>query len=97
MKTHFLTLSMIGFFFMGCTSPSEKVTPEEAQAIAKEAYIYGYPLVMNYKTLYAYTLDKNSPEYKGEFNIKSCEARVYTPEDKAIVTPNSDTDRKSVV
>lgn len=46
---------------------------------------------MNYKTLYAYTLNKKSKEYKGEFNIKSCEARVYTPNDKAIVTPNSDT------
>ena len=27
---------------------SQDVTPEEARAIAKEAYIYGYPLVDNY-------------------------------------------------
>ena len=73
------------------SSCKKKLTPVEAKEIAKEAYIYGYPLVMNYKTLYAYTLDQDSPEYKGEFNVKNCEARVYTPEDKAIVTPNSDT------
>ncbi|MDX2443747.1 MAG: DUF1254 domain-containing protein, partial [Bacteroidales bacterium] len=30
-------------------------------------------------------------EYKGAFNEKSCDARLYTPVDKAIVTPNSDT------
>jgi len=76
-------------FLNSCTQ--KELSPEEVRTIAKEAYIYGYPLVMNYKTLYAYTLDKNNPEYKGEFNVKSCEARVYTPEDKAIVTPNSDT------
>ncbi|MBI9060610.1 MAG: DUF1254 domain-containing protein [Marinilabiliaceae bacterium] len=80
----------IGFIVSSC-SPENKISPEQAKQIAKEAYLYGYPLVMNYKTLYAYTLDKSSPEYKGEFNVKSCEARVYTPEDKAIVTPNSDT------
>jgi len=80
----------IGFIVSSC-SPKYKISPEQAKQIAKEAYLYGYPLVMNYKTLYAYTLNKSSPEYKGEFNVKSCEARVYTPEDKAIVTPNSDT------
>ncbi len=30
------------------------VTPEEARAIAKEAYTYGYPLVDNYRIQYAY-------------------------------------------
>ncbi len=68
-----------------------KLNPKEAKAIAKEAYIYGLPMVLNYKTMYSYVVDKNSPEYKGEFNYLGCEARVFTPEDKAIVTPNSDT------
>ncbi len=67
------------------------VTPEEARAIAKDAYIYGFPMVMGYKTMYTYAVDKKSPEYKGPFNHVSCEAQVYTPDDKAIVTPNSDT------
>jgi hypothetical protein len=76
---------------IGCTQSREKVTPEQAREIAKEAYIYGFPLIMNYKTLYSNTIDRNSGDYKGDFNQLSCEARVFTPEDKAIVTPNSDT------
>jgi hypothetical protein len=90
-KFNFLLAVIMIISIFSCNQKTETLTPLEARQIAKEAYIYGYPLVMNYKTLYAYTLDKNNPEYKGEFNIKSCEARVYTPEDKAIVTPNSDT------
>jgi len=76
---------------IGCQEKAPELTPSEAKEIAKEAFIYGLPLTLNYKTLYEYTLDKNSKEYKGDFNIKSCEARVYTPNDKTIVTPNSDT------
>lgn len=67
------------------------VTPDEARAIAKEAYIYGFPMVMNYKTLYNYVIDKSGPEYKGPFNELACDARLFTPDDKAVVTPNSDT------
>jgi hypothetical protein len=67
------------------------VTSEEAEAIAREAYVYGFPMVMNYKTMWNYVLDKDGPEYKGPFNRVSCEARLFTPEDKAVVTPNSDT------
>ncbi len=67
------------------------ITPEEATAIAKEAYIYGFPMVMNYKTIYNYVVDTENPEYKGPFNQLSCVARLFTPEDKAIVTPNADT------
>jgi hypothetical protein len=67
------------------------ITPEQARAIAKEAYVYGFPMVMNYKTMYEYSVDTESPDYKGPFNQISCEARVFTPDDKAVVTPNSDT------
>jgi hypothetical protein len=67
------------------------LTPAEVQALAKEAYLYGFPMVMNYKTMWNYVLDKDSPEYKGPFNQRFCEARLFTPEDKAVVTPNSDT------
>ena len=68
-----------------------KLTAKEAKQIAKEAYIYGFPLVLNYKTMYDYTVDKKSPDYKGDFNKLVCDARLFTPEDKTIVTPNSDT------
>ena len=57
----------------------------------KEAYIYGFPMVMNYGVMYAYAIDKNSGQFKAPFNQIFNEARVFTPKDTAIVTPNSDT------
>jgi hypothetical protein len=63
----------------------------EIQQIAKEAYIYGFPMVVNYKTMFFWAVLPESPEYKGGFNVLKSEARVYTPADKAVVTPNSDT------
>jgi hypothetical protein len=76
---------------LAANQKAPELTPAEAKQIAKEAYIYGFPLVLNYKTMYSYTVDKKSPEYKGDFNQLGCAARVYTPEDKAVITPNSDT------
>lgn len=74
------------------TSPQPPaISPEVAQAIAQEAYIYGFPMVMNYKTLYNYAIDTQSPDYKGPFNQLACVARLFTPDDKAVVTPNADT------
>jgi hypothetical protein len=63
----------------------------ELRAIAKEAYVYGYPIVDNYRVMYAYNVDPKDPEYKGPMNVVHSTARVYTPADKAIQTPNSDT------
>jgi len=59
--------------------------------IAEEAFVYGYPLVMNYGVFYEYFVDEKSPQYKAPFNQLYNTARVYTPEDTAVVTPNSDT------
>jgi hypothetical protein len=72
----------------GCAEP---VTPDEAMAIARDAYVYGFPLAMNCKTVYEYVINTGSPEYKGPFNQVSCTARLFTPEDRAVVTPNADT------
>jgi hypothetical protein len=67
------------------------VSPEDARAIAKEAYIYGFPIVDNYRIQHAYWVDKATPEYKGPWNQIWNSARLYTPADTAIQTPNSDT------
>ncbi|CAN5524996.1 DUF1254 domain-containing protein [soil metagenome] len=72
------------------------VTPEQARAIAKEAYIYGFPIVDNYRVNYAYFVDNQNPEYKGGWNEIHNTARVYTPADTAIQTPNSDTPYSAV-
>lgn len=65
--------------------------PEQARKIAKEAYIYGFPLAMNYKTMYFYSVLRGNPEYKAPFNEIANTARVFTPSDKAFVAPNTDT------
>ena len=58
---------------------------KETQSIAKEAYLYGFPMVMNYKTMVQYAVDTENPEYKGPFNEVACEARLFTPDDRAVV------------
>lgn len=67
------------------------ITPNEARAIAKDAYIYGFPLVDSYRIQNSYFVDPTGPEYKAPWNQIYNNARVYTPDDKAIQTPNSDT------
>ena len=65
--------------------------PGETRQIAEEAFVYGFPMVMNYAVFYEYFVDKASSEYKAAPNQLYNTARVYTPKDTAIVTPNSDT------
>ncbi len=69
----------------------DKLDKGEVEAITEEAFIYGFPMVMNYAVFYEYFVDKASPEYKTAFNQLYNTARVYTPKDTAVVTPNSDT------
>lgn len=78
-------------------SAQEKLATSELRNIAKQAYVYGYPLVDNYRILYSYAVDKSDPEYKGPMNQVHNTARVYTPDDKAIQTPNSDTPYSSAI
>ncbi len=68
-----------------------ETTPDEARTIARDAYVYGVPLVDTWKTMHAFSIDAHSPQYKGPFNTILNIARVFTPDDTAFVTPNSDT------
>ena len=70
---------------------AEQLSPDEARAIAKEATIYGFPLVDSYRIQYSYFVDRGDPEFKGPWNIVVSNARVSTPDDRAIQTPNADT------
>jgi hypothetical protein len=64
---------------------------EQTKAIAEEGFIYGLPIVMNYAVMNEYAVDKAGPQFKAPFNQIKNEARVFTYEDTAIITPNSDT------
>jgi hypothetical protein len=72
------------------------ISTDEARAVAKEAYVYGFPLVDSYRVQYSYFVDRNSPEFKTSWNQIQNSPRVYTPADKAIQTPNSDTPYSTV-
>lgn len=67
------------------------LAPDDARAIAKEAYIYGFPLVDSYRIQYAYFVNRSTHEFKAPWNQIRNIPRVFTPEDKAVQTPNSDT------
>ncbi len=67
------------------------MSTEQTRQIAKEAYVYGFPLVDNYRIQHSYFVDADGPEYKGPWNQVHSTARLYTPADKAVQTPNSDT------
>lgn len=67
------------------------VTPEEARAIAKEAYIYANPIVDSYRIMHAQFVNTEDPEFKGPWNEVINIPRVYTHKDRAVQTPNSDT------
>jgi len=75
------------------TAPAQTTFPsvQETREIARDAYVFGVPMVSVYGTLYAFSVDTSNPQYKGPFNSILNIARVFTPEDTAFVTPNSDT------
>ena len=59
-------------FAGGCLVPgsatvlADDVTPAEARAIAKEAYIYGFPVVDDYRIQYAYFVEGRHGRAMGE-------------------------------
>lgn len=67
------------------------ISPTEARAIAKDAFVYGYPLVESYKTLYKQAVDCGNSDYRAPLNEIASAANVATPADTWVVTPNSDT------
>jgi hypothetical protein len=89
-KTILATALFAGLAFTTVIRAAE-ITPAEARIIVKEAYIYGEPIVDNYRVQYAYFVDTKSPEYKAPWNHIWNSARLFSPEDKAIQTANSDT------
>jgi hypothetical protein len=93
LRTATMALVIVG----GCLASAstgvyaQDVTAAEARAIAKEAYIYGFPMVDSYRIQHAYFVDTANPEYKAPWNQIVNVPRVYTPADTAVQTPNSDT------
>lgn len=62
----------------------------ESRASAKDAAIYGFPLVENYRVLVANAIAKDNPLYKAPFNQVASTVKTLTPKDAAGPTPNTD-------
>src|SRR5271169_356688 len=97
-----LAVALAAGLFAGCATKNDAVARaekaennapgiEETKAIAEEGFIYGLPIVMNYAVMQEFAVDKNSGQFKAPFNEINNQHRVSTPEDTAVITPNSDT------
>jgi len=75
----------------GAAHAAVTANSEQARALAREAWIYGYPVVESYKTLYAQAVDRDGPNFKAPFNRIGNTAQTFSPRDTAIITPNADT------
>lgn len=87
-----VTMAACGSNSSKTANESIEATPlDSIKAIAHDAYIYGYPMVDNYRVEYDYYVDSSNKEYKAPWNQIANIARVFTSADKAVQTANSDT------
>ncbi|MCK3864128.1 MULTISPECIES: DUF1254 domain-containing protein [Pseudomonas] len=86
-----LLLASLSIFMSTGAWADFTASPSEARAIAKEAYLYGFPVVQMYKTLYTQAVDKGGAHFKAPFNHIGNTAQVLTPKDTALPSPNADT------
>jgi len=69
----------------------ESVTPERAAAIAEDAYIYAFPMMESYRTMYVQAIDRTAPGYGAPFNELAHKTELLGPEFRDVVRPNNDT------
>ena len=67
------------------------VDAQQARQTAAEAWIYGYALLENYRTMYAQAVDSDDPRYVGGFGVFRHYPQPFTPANTDVVTPNNDT------
>ncbi|WP_033820408.1 DUF1214 domain-containing protein [Kitasatospora sp. MBT63] len=66
------------------------VDPDTVRRTAAEAWIWGFPLIENYRTLYPRAVDDADPRYVGGFGVFGHRARPITPADPDQVAPGGD-------
>lgn len=74
----------------GANSQSE-LSPDQAKSIAKEAYIFAYPILMGYQAMYFTMVDSTSPGYRGDFNTFTHDTSPADHTRTDVVTMNADT------
>ena len=66
------------------------LSTEQVKELAKETYIFTYPLVIHYYTMYKMAINRDSHEYTGGWG-KFLHLGLVKPGDVDIVAPNNDT------
>jgi hypothetical protein len=72
-------------------NPALSAPLDSLKAIAEDGFVYGLPIVMNYAVMSDFVLNKNSGQWKAPLNQIANNHAVFTWQDTAVITPNSDT------
>ena len=65
--------------------------PEGIETLAEEAYIFAFPMLENYRTMYRSVADQQSRVDPQRFNRFTHNASLAGPESRLVVRPNNDT------
>ncbi len=69
----------------------DTLTSEDIAAIAEEAYIFSFPMLMGYRYAFGAFLEPSLPSYRGPLNELSGEAVTLDHTFRDVVSPNADT------
>ncbi|MBS2213622.1 DUF1254 domain-containing protein [Carboxylicivirga mesophila] len=86
-----LSILALAMAISACNPKPKEITANEAKQIAKEAYIYAYPMLEHYKMMFAMAMYPESGAYQAPFNVLTNNSKLNGPEDTIIVRPNNDT------
>ncbi|NRB17877.1 MAG: DUF1254 domain-containing protein [Rhodobacteraceae bacterium] len=86
-----ITKSLIAALVVANSAVAEsQLSVDEARQIGRDGYVFGFPMVENYKTMFGFSIYPESPVYSG-FNTYQHNRKPYDPDFKLVVTPNNDT------
>ena len=83
------TIACAGMTLLGATASAQE-SDADLRSAARDSYIFTYPLVMMYRTMYLQAVDRSSPSFGGGMG-EWLHLGVATPADTDIVTPHNDT------
>lgn len=91
-RSFITTLFVLGAMFTACSTKTQtgNLSPEKARQIAKEAYIFSYPLLMGYQAQYFRSVPE-SPGYRAPLNEISNDTIPADHTRRDVVTMNGDT------
>lgn len=68
MKFTHILIGLMAVFLLASCHQKKRLNETEITQIAKEAYIYGYPIVENYRNMYVSSINTQNPNFVKPFN-----------------------------